>query len=92
MSERRESIARSQAGENLDAAGKRDAVRSIEIVGVAERNASVADRLLEEDRVAPRVATRGAFEVGKRVAVGLSDVLSRDSATQTRQLRPGRRG
>ncbi len=75
-----------QPTEDLNPAATRRAVRAVEIVHVLHRDAPRRDRRFE--RTCPGAGIAGSLRrFGQRLAVRLFDVLSRDSATRSRQRR-----
>jgi hypothetical protein len=57
-----------------------------------DHHTSVGDRLLKRCEIDAWIAGRVMCDGRQRVTIGLSDVLSRDLATRSRQRRLGRRG
>jgi hypothetical protein len=67
-------------------------VGAAEIRQPRDHHTGVGDRLLKRCEMDAWIAGRVMGQGRQRVAIGLRNVLSRDSATRTRQPRRGRRG
>lgn len=81
---------RRETVQDLNPPAGRRPVRVVQIIDVLDRDALRRDRGLESACLGPRIAGR-LPSLRQRLAVRLFDVLSRDSATRSRQRRPGRR-
>ncbi|MGH9139685.1 MAG: hypothetical protein ACRD2I_00940 [Vicinamibacterales bacterium] len=91
MDENDELLGRRQPTDDLDAPAGGHAQRPAEIIDVSQHDSVIRDRLAEISDAGSGI-TDGRRGGWQRLAIRLRDVLSRDSATQTRQPRPGRRG
>jgi hypothetical protein len=67
-------------------------VGAAEIRQPRDNHTGVGDRLVKGCEMDARIAGRVMGEGRQRVAIGLRNILSRDSATRSRQRRLGRRG
>jgi hypothetical protein len=67
-------------------------VGTAEICPPRDHHTRVGDRLLKRCEMDARIAGRVMCEARQRVAIGLRDILSRDSASRSRQHCLGRTG
>jgi len=67
------------------------AVRATEVWQARDRHTCGGDGVLQRGEMNAGIASRVMRKSRQRLAVGLRDIVSRDSATRSRQRRRGRR-
>jgi hypothetical protein len=91
VDENDEFLGRRKPSDDLDAPASGNAERSAEIIDVCQHDSVTRDRLAEISGAASRISN-GRSSGWQRFAICLRDILSRDSATRSRQRSPGCRG